>query len=574
MDFGQGGNGSSDDHEETSYSQKSKKQYHRHSAQQIQHLEVYLAQNERADNNSLRAENERIHCENLALGEALKNVQERLSNMLVQVTGKSIAQLLSLSPSLGYSVDLPADNILSQGIGGPFLDPDLVLKTSKNPMLPYRLNGMQEMEKSQAIEIAAHAMDELIELLRVYEPVWIKLSTDGGYTLHRDSYYNLYPKTNNLKSSGARIESSKDSGVMAIAGLQLVEMCTLMWLLVLQDKWVDLFPTIVTKARTIEVIDTGNLGGSLQLVTWVEHVEVDDRSPIHRLYRDLVCSGQSYGAKRWITTLQRICERFAYSLGSRATQPSHELDGVVDVPEGRKSLMKLSHRMVSSFCSILSMSEKLDFPNFTEMSNSGVRISVRTSTEPSQPHGVIVSAATSLWLPLSCDSVFNFFRDEKTRAQWDVLSSGNPVNEIAHVTTGSHPGNCISIMQPFNPNGDSLLILQESCIDPLVALIVYAPVDLHSVTSAINGQDMAKIPLLPSGFIISDDGHPPDNYRASTSSGTTRPSGSLVTVALQVLLCSNGFSQQLTMESVTAVHNLISSAVQNIKAALNCPDLS
>ncbi|KAK3002744.1 hypothetical protein RJ639_006882 [Escallonia herrerae] len=124
--------------------------------------------------------------------------------------------------------------------------------------------------------------------------------------------------------------------------------------------------------------------------------------------------------------------------------------------------------------------------------------------------------------------------------------------------------------QPFSPNGDSLLILQESCIDPSVALIVYAPVDLHSVTSAINGQDMAKIPLLPSGFIISDDGHPPDNYRASTSSGTTRPSGSLVTVAL----CSNGSSQQLTMESVAAVHNLISSAVQNIKAALNCPDLS
>ncbi|KAK3002745.1 hypothetical protein RJ639_020106 [Escallonia herrerae] len=145
-----------------------------------------------------------------------------------------------------------------------------------------------------------------------------------------------------------------------------------MWVLVLQDKWVDLFPTIVTKARTIEVIDTG-LGGSLQLVTWVEHVEVDDRSPIHRLYRDLVCSGQAYGAKRWITTLQRMCERFAYSLGSRATQPSHELDGV--------------------------------------------------------------------------SRNYQLAKDEKTRAQWDVLSSGNPVNEIAHVTTGSHPGNCISIMQ-------------------------------------------------------------------------------------------------------------------------------
>lgn len=35
----------------------------------------------------------------------------------------------------------------------------------------------------------------------------------------------------------------------------------------LQDKWKDMFPTIVTKARTIEVLDTGNcFNGSLHLV--------------------------------------------------------------------------------------------------------------------------------------------------------------------------------------------------------------------------------------------------------------------------------------------------------------------
>lgn len=34
----------------------------------------------------------------------------------------------------------------------------------------------------------------------------------------------------------------------------------------LQNKWKDMFPTIITKARTIEVLDTGNVGGSLRLV--------------------------------------------------------------------------------------------------------------------------------------------------------------------------------------------------------------------------------------------------------------------------------------------------------------------
>jgi hypothetical protein len=79
--------------------------------------------------------------------------------------------------------------------------------------------------------------------------------------------------------------------------------------------------------------------------------------------------------------------------------------------------VKLSHRMVKNFCGILSMSGKLDFPQLSEVNNSGVRVSVRSSTEPGQPYGMIVSAATSLWLPLPPQNVFNFFRDERTRVQ-------------------------------------------------------------------------------------------------------------------------------------------------------------
>lgn len=40
----------------------------------------------------------------------------------------------------------------------------------------------------------------------------------------------------------------------------------LLVLLMLQNKWKDMFPTIVMKARTVEVIDTGILGGLLHLV--------------------------------------------------------------------------------------------------------------------------------------------------------------------------------------------------------------------------------------------------------------------------------------------------------------------
>lgn len=90
---------------------------------------------------------------------------------------------------------------------------------------------------------------------------------------------------------------------------------------------------------------------------------------------------------------------------------------VFSVPEGKSSIMKLSHRMVKNFCGMLSMSGKLDFPQLSEVNNSGVRVNVRKSIEPGEPNGMVVIAATSLWLPLPSQDVFNFFTDETTRMQ-------------------------------------------------------------------------------------------------------------------------------------------------------------
>lgn len=79
--------------------------------------------------------------------------------------------------------------------------------------------------------------------------------------------------------------------------------------------------------------------------------------------------------------------------------------------------MRLGHRMVKDFCGVLSMSGKLNFPQLSEVDNSGVRVSVRKSIEPGQPGGMIVSAATSLWLPLQCQTILDFIKDEKKRPQ-------------------------------------------------------------------------------------------------------------------------------------------------------------
>ncbi|ONI14900.1 hypothetical protein PRUPE_3G015300 [Prunus persica] len=703
MELPKGNAGVSGDEQEPSSSRRGNKKYHRHTSEQIQRLEELFkecahpddnqrqqlsrelgleprqikfwfqnkrtqtkAQNERADNTVLRVNNERIQCENFAFREALKNVicptcggppfgeeerqlclqklqlenaqlreeHDKVASLLSKYIGKPISHIDSLASAAGSSFDFSSGSSMNQGMGSPPLSLNPTNPAvANNAALAYQLKEIPEMEKTHMADTAASAIEELLKSFEINEPLWIKSPGDGRYLLNRDSYDKIFPRPNHFKSSSARVESSKDSGVVSISAEHLVD------IFLDSSKWEDLFPTIITNAKTIQVLESGMVGnqsGRLQLmyeqmhilsplvlsrdfyflrhcqqieigtwvivdvsydfpketsacqtrswrlpsgcmikdmhngcskVTWIEHVEVDDKTQTHRLYRDLICSNVAYGAERWIVTLQRMCERFDYSMDEVA--PGCEFGGVITTPQGRRSTMKLSHRMVKNFCGMLSMAGKLDFPQLSEVHNSGVRVSVRKNTEPGQPNGMVVSVATSLWLPLPSQNVFNFFRDEETRLQWDVLCNGNPVHEVTRISTGTHPGNCISIIRPFIPTENNMVMLQESYIDSLGALVIYAPVDIPALNIAVCGEDSSKIPILPSGFVISGDGHPETGPAASNG----RSGGSLLTVAFQILVSSPTSSKQLNMESVATVNTLISSTVQKIKAALNCSGL-
>lgn len=121
----------------------------------------------------------------------------------------------------------------------------------------------------------------------------------------------------------------------------------------------------------------------------------------------------------------------------------------------------------------------------------------------------------------------------------------------------------------MNSNQSSMLILQETCIDAAGALVVYAPVDIPAMHVVMNGGDSAYVALLPSGFAIVPDG--PENGATANGNdnGDVRVSGSLLTVAFQILVNSLP-TAKLTVESVETVNNLISCTVQKIKAALHC----
>ncbi|XP_075482634.1 homeobox-leucine zipper protein HDG11-like [Primulina tabacum] len=637
------------------------------------------AQHERADNCALRSENDKIRCENIAIREALRNIicpscggppvsedsyfdeqklrienshlkeeLDRVSSIAAKYIGRPISQLPPVQPIHVSSLDLSMASFGSHGIPGPSLDLDLLPGSSSSviPNLAFPPMGISDMDKSLMADIAVNAMDELVKLLQANEPIWVKSTADGREILNLETYDSIFPRSNShLKNPNIRIEASRDSGVVIMNGMALVDM------FMDANKWVELFPTIVSRARTIEVISSGMLGGrsgTLQLmceelqvlsalvptrqfyflrfcqqieqgswaivdvssdiphqgsqftssckvqklpsgcliqdlpngyskVTWVEHWEIEDKTPIHRLYRELIHSGLAFGAERWLSNLQRICERFACLMVTENS--TGDLGGVIPLAEGKRSMMKLAQRMVNNFCSSINPANGQQWTTNTGLNEFEVRATVHKSTDPGQPNGVVLSAAATIWLPIPPQNVFNFFRDERTRPQWDVLSNQNPVQEVAHIANGSHPGNCISVLRAFNTSQNNMLILQESCIDSSGALVVYCPVDLPAINIAMSGEDPSYIPLLPSGFTISPDGQPEHHHArgggsdgASTSSNPGiggRSSGSLITVVFQILVSSFP-SARMSPESVTTVNNLISNTVHQIKAALNC----
>ncbi|XP_061358811.1 homeobox-leucine zipper protein HDG11-like [Gastrolobium bilobum] len=625
-------------------------------------------QSERYDNNALRLENANLQSENFRLKETLKNVlcsscggpsfgQEqrqyrlqklRLENSRLNQEHETLSKLLEnnrwlpLPPSSSYdpsggsdlnqnipvhdphirafieslNQNIPAptqtnDQIISplasaidedistleQEIPLPFLDLDFgaVSGVSNDDMLHHPTNTNMDIERALMVETAKSAMEELIRLLRMNEPFWLRSVIDGKFVLQQENYKNIFHKDIQLNEPHARIESSKDARIVSMRGTQLVDM------FLNSDKWVDLFPTIVQKAHTIEVLESGLLGsrdGALQLmhaemhilsplvptrqfsflryckqvqvgvwaiadvsfdsskygvafsnawrhpsgcminemidgscmVTWVEHVEVDDKIQTHQLFREIICDNNSYGAERWVLTLERMCERFASA--SLANIPS---------------------------CDAGDMPGNMELPHI----NSGVMVSVRNNTEPGLPNGIIVTAATSFWLPFSPENVFDFLKDNRRRAQWDVLCNGYPVDEIQHISNGTLPGNCTSIIRPSVPWENNKLILQESCIDPLGSLMVYAPIDAETLNFAMNGGDSTLLPILPFGFTISGDG------RSKTVGGES--GGSLLTLVNQELSCSTSAMGELNIESsVAAMNTLITSTVEKIRFALNC----
>ncbi|XP_057871563.2 homeobox-leucine zipper protein ANTHOCYANINLESS 2 isoform X1 [Cryptomeria japonica] len=294
-------------------------------------------------------------------------------------------------------------------------------------------------------------------------------------------------------------------------------------------------------------------------VTWVEHWEYDE-SEIHSLYRPFISSGMGFGAHRWLATLQRQTERLATELATPHLQ-NMVVGGRVD---GGRSLLKVAERMRNNFCSIVNHSTLHNGSQVLGLKDGGVRVATRKrSDDPRKPPAGVLSAAASIWLPVSPERLFDFLRDGRLRNEWDMLSNGGPMHETAYIATGQDPGNNVSLLTASAQS--KTLILQESCKDSSGFLVVYSPVDISQLNEVINGEeDSAYVDLLPCGFSIL----PPGSQVEVDDSN--KENGALLTVVIQITVSTyNPRKARLTAESVKTVSNLISCTVRKIKSALS-----
>ncbi|KAG4999676.1 hypothetical protein JHK87_020748 [Glycine soja] len=453
------------------------------------------------------------------------------------------------------------------------------------------INQRIDLDNAMMSQIANNAIEELIKLLDMNQPFWS--IHDWKLVLKRDNYQSILGRRHCLPGPHARIESSKDSRIVDMNAEQLVQMfmnlinaemhilshlvptrqfyflryCKQIkegvW--VIGDVSIDSleYKTIVPRIwRRPSGCLIQEMNHGLCKVSWVEHVEVDDKMQTHQLFTDVICCNNAYGAERWLSTLKRMCERFACA--SAETIPSCDESG-----EGKKSVMHLAHRMVKTFCRTLDVSDCENFPYLTRMMNNGeVTIIVRkNNSEQDVPQGLILSAATSFLLPHSPENVFDFLIDNKKRAKWEPFWYGKPGHEIQRISTGNNPGNFISITKALGPSDNNMIVLQESYADGLGSMMVYSAFDTETMNFAMRGEDTSQLLVLPSGFTISGDGH------SNAFEGQSRQvvsKGSLVTLMLQVLASSTPSMDMIDMEFVGSVTTLVSSTVEKIKAALNC----
>ncbi|XWS16330.1 hypothetical protein CRYUN_Cryun34aG0075800 [Craigia yunnanensis] len=180
--------------------------------------------------------------------------------------------------------------------------------------------GIFGLEKSRIMEIVNQAMEELKKMATAGEPLWIRSVETGREILNYDEYVKEFSVENSSNGRPKRsIEASRDTGVVFVDLPRLVQSFMDV------NQWKEMFPCLISKAATVDVICNGeapNKNGAVQLM-FAELQMLTPLVPTREVYFTRYCKQLS--AEQWAivdVSIDKVEENIDASLVKCRKRPS------------------------------------------------------------------------------------------------------------------------------------------------------------------------------------------------------------------------------------------------------------
>ncbi|GLT32674.1 hypothetical protein SLA2020_073220 [Shorea laevis] len=180
--------------------------------------------------------------------------------------------------------------------------------------------GIFGLEKSRILEIVNQAMEELKTMATAGEPLWVRSVETGREILNYDEYIKEFPVENSGNGRPKRsIEASRATGVVFVDLPRLVQSFMDV------NQWKEMFPCLISKAATVDVICNGegaNKNGAVQLM-FAELQMLTPLVPTREVYFVRHC--QQLSAEQWAivdVSIDKVEENIDASLVKCRKRPS------------------------------------------------------------------------------------------------------------------------------------------------------------------------------------------------------------------------------------------------------------
>ncbi|KAK4723937.1 hypothetical protein R3W88_026716 [Solanum pinnatisectum] len=394
-------------------------------------------------------------------------------------------------------------------------------------------------DKSILLNLALDASDELLKLAQNREPLWLRNLDGDGETLNLKEYDSLFTPIIGMKPKHFITKATRASRKMAHNSQILVETLTnkiRRFFILNPNQWMEMFPCIVGKINTIEVISRGISGNKSGALLLFENIDlliefelqiISDMVPTHEIKCLRFCQKHAEGLWVVVDVLLTQSKKVHNNVKFKTVEDSPSgciiQDMVIWIEHMQYNENHVHHlyrplvktglvfgaqrwianlqrqseflRVIKSFVDPTSI-RMLD-QSMTHKFCAAVldaKLMMRTSIgDHSEPIGIVLCATKTIRLPMKQQHSFDFFINNKMRSQWDVLSSNGPIQELVRVSK--------------DQNLESSIYLLRADF----SFSVCKTINSQDINMVMNEGDSSFVGLLPNGISIVQDYSAADN---------------------------------------------------------------